>query len=68
MTDDAGDALARRRVAFQVGDEGILAQVGADLVVAAQAEIAIRPVGQFVDLVVQRQVDGAELGIGVLGD
>ena len=68
VADDAGDAFPGRRVAFQVGNERVLAEVGADLIVATQAEVSVGAVGEFVDLVVERKIDGAELRIGVLGD
>ena len=68
MADDTGDAFTRGRMALQVGFKRILAQIGTDLIVAAHAEVPVGAVGQLVDLVVERQINGRKLRVGVLGD
>ncbi len=66
VADHAGDALARGGMPLEVGDERVLTEIGADLIVAAQTEVAVGTVGQLVDSVVQGEVDRAELCIRVL--
>ena len=53
VADNAGYAFTRCRMTFQIRDERILAQIGANLVVAAKAEVAVRAVGQFVNSIVE---------------
>ena len=53
-------------MAIEVRRERTFAEVAADGAVAAQAEITVGTVAQLIDLVVQREIDRAQLCVGML--
>ena len=59
VTDDAGNAFSRGRIAIQVGQRNGLLNVATDGRVTTQTEIAVGTIGKLVDLIVQRKIDGA---------
>ena len=68
VADDAGDALARRRMAVEVGHEGGLFQVHPHRGVAPDAKIAVGAVGELVQLGLHGVEDRAHLRVGVRRD
>ena len=65
MADDAGDSLARGRMAVDVGHELRLAEVHPHRRVAADAEVAVGAVGELEDGAVHGIEHRAHLGVGV---
>ena len=66
MTDDASNTLTRGRMSLEIRDKRTLAEISANLIVAAQAEVAHRTRRAEVQEVADRQIDGAELRIRML--